>query len=109
MIRISFRYDSKKRPTGFTCSGHAGFADYGEDIVCSAITALVFNAVNSIDQFTSDTFQLETDEETGYISCLLDNEPSDDAILLLRSLELGVSGISQEYGNEYVSLFDWEV
>ncbi len=38
---------------GFLCSGHAGFARAGRDIVCAAVSVLVINTVNSIEQFGS--------------------------------------------------------
>ena len=31
---------------GFEVSGHSGYADAGEDIVCAAISALTINCIN---------------------------------------------------------------
>ena len=39
---------------GFEVSGHSGYADAGEDIVCAAISALTINCINSIETFTND-------------------------------------------------------
>ena len=52
---------------GFEVSGHSGYADAGEDIVCAAISALTINCINSIETFTNDEFLLDTDEEAGLI------------------------------------------
>ena len=86
------------------CSGHAGYAEYGEDIVCSAISALTINLINSIDTLTEDKFALEQDEDDGFISISFDQEPSKDADLLLRSFELGVNSIFREYGKEFLNI-----
>ena len=51
----------------FTCSGHAEYADYGQDIVCAAISILVINTVNSLEEFAKLRMQLETDENKGCI------------------------------------------
>ena len=86
------------------CSGHAGYAECGEDIVCSAISALTINLINSIERFTEDEFALEQDEDRGYISISFDREPSKDADLLLRSFELGVDSIFRQYGKEFLNI-----
>ena len=44
---------------GFHVEGHAGYADYGQDIVCSAVSVLVINCINSIDELTDASVLLE--------------------------------------------------
>ena len=39
---------------GFKLSGHAGFAEEGSDIVCSAVSMLVINTINCIEEFTEE-------------------------------------------------------
>lgn len=56
MISVRFNYDSSDRITGFDISGHAGLADSGYDIICSAVSALAINTVNSIENLTDDRF-----------------------------------------------------
>ena len=40
MTRVEF-FDQDGRITGFCCSGHSGYAEEGEDIVCAAITSAI--------------------------------------------------------------------
>ena len=54
--------------TGFHMEGHAGYADRGSDIVCASISVLAINCVNSIEEFTEDSFSEGMDEERGMIS-----------------------------------------
>ena len=49
MIRADF-FRSKDYFTSFKISGHAGFADYGHDIVCSAVTSAVSTVINGITE-----------------------------------------------------------
>jgi hypothetical protein len=73
--------------------------DHGKDIVCSAVTALSFNAVNSIELFTDAKFKCDLEEDGGYLFFELE-EPKNiphDTELLLNSLALGLKSIEEEY------------
>ncbi len=90
--------------TGFELVGHAGFAEYGEDIVCAAVSVLVLNTINSIETFTDDHFTCDAHEDGGYIKFQLEDTISNDSKLLLNSLVLGLQGVSEEYSEEYIKL-----
>ena len=91
-------------------SGHAEYADLGKDIVCAAVSALVINAVNSIEHFTDDESSCVSDEESGRISFRFSHIPSHDASLLLDSMVLGLEQIedSSEY-EPYIDMIFKEV
>ena len=103
-IRLLFSDD---RPTGFVCSGHALFAEEGSDIVCSAVSALTINTINSIREFTTDEAAVEQEEDGGYLSLLLRGEISDRSRVLLDSLFLGLSMIEETYGEEYLRIEEY--
>jgi len=67
MIKISIYQNEESKIIGFRSEGHAGFSHSGQDIVCAAVSALIINTVNSIEQFTSDTFDYQENEKNGYI------------------------------------------
>ena len=52
---------------GFQTEGHAGYADAGSDIVCAAISVLVINTINSVEQFTDSDCTVTQDEENAGI------------------------------------------
>ena len=85
-------------------NGHAGYADHGQDIVCSAVSVLVINTFNSIERFTDDAFNCEAVEDGGYMSMTFSDDISDRAQLLLDSMLLGLDEIQKQYGDEYISL-----
>ena len=62
MIQVSVK-KQKDNIVGFHMEGHSGYAEQGADIVCSAISALAINCVNSIEEFTEDLFSVGSDEE----------------------------------------------
>ena len=107
MIKVSFKYDHNNDPVGFICTGHAGFAAFGKDIICAAVSALVINCVNSVSRFTSSKYDLESEEKHGYIRFVLKDDPSEEAKLLLKSLKLGIDAIINDEGSKYVKLVDW--
>ena len=78
-------------------------------LICSAVSILAINTVNSVECFTSDEYTLKTDDKRGYMYFSFDNEPSEQAELLLKSFELGIKGIVEEYGNRFINLVEWEV
>ncbi len=103
MINITIYRNAEKQITGFVVLGHSGYAEAGSDIVCSAVSALVINTINSIQHFTSDQFRLEQDEDTGYIEFHVISPVSGNTTLLLNSLALGLQGVSEGY-KSYVKL-----
>ena len=105
MTQITFHKTSEGEYKGFTCDGHAGFADYGEDIVCAAISALVINTINSLEQITREQMQVETDENAGTIRCRFVDQPlKETSKALMESLALGLTQIEKQYGKNYCKL-----
>ena len=86
------------------CKGHAGYAEYGEDIVCAALSVLTINTVNSIKQLTEDKIKVFESENDGIIRMTFKDTPSKEADLLLKSFELGVKGISDQYGSKFLNI-----
>ena len=94
----------------FICDGHAGYADRGNDIVCAAISALVINTVNSLEEIAKEPLQVEADEEAGRISCSFLKQPLQEAsVVLMDSLALGLSRIAAQYGKKHCKLTFEEV
>ncbi|MCC2253156.1 ribosomal-processing cysteine protease Prp [Ruminococcus sp. CLA-AA-H200] len=104
MIRVTIYKTRRQEHAGFDISGHAGYDDSGKDIVCAAVSALVINALNSIEAFTDDETDRIVDEDTGSITFRFRKSPSHDAALLLDSMILGLEEI--ESGSEYESYID---
>lgn len=87
----------------FMISGHAGYADEGEDIVCAAVSALVINTINSIEEFTEDAFTCDCSE--GMIqNWEFTSSVSPETELLMDALMLGLANIQKSYGSEYLEV-----
>jgi hypothetical protein len=103
MLTVTFYRDPEGTPSGVQVSGHASYADKGEDIVCAAVSVLVTNCVNSIEKFTHDVFEcLAVNEEEGFLHFRL-KTVSPDSRLLLDSLLLGLTDTAESYG-DYIQI-----
>lgn len=89
---------------GFTSAGHAGCGEAGEDVVCSAVSAItqtcVLGLTNVIGLRPGKRLALEIGEETG-ITCILsgdtDEEQQQKAELLFSTMEEGLRSIKASY------------
>lgn len=106
MIQVTVWTENDKY-VGLDIHGHAGYDEYGYDIVCSAVSVLSINLANSIEAFTENLFTCEMEE--GDYHFRLIEEVGEDARLLLKSCVLGLQSIEQEYGSEYVKISMQEV
>lgn len=104
MINIAIYKNAENLITGFKVSGHAGYAEAGSDVVCSAVSALVINTINSIEHFTSDKFTYDQDEKNGLLEFHVVSPAGSNATLLMNSLALGLSGIVEEYQGKYMNI-----
>ncbi len=86
------------------CDGHAGYAQSGNDIICSAVSMLVINTINSLESLTDTEMTVTSDEESGRIDCCFLNKLDSGSILLLDSMILGLNEVVTEYGTKYLKL-----
>ena len=85
-------------------TGHAGFGEYGEDIVCAGVSALAITTVNSIEKLGGYQPIVDVDEVEGgylYVEVVGDvtKVQAQTTQILLNSLLLGLEGIQEEYPN----------
>ncbi|MCR4749614.1 MAG: ribosomal-processing cysteine protease Prp [Lachnospiraceae bacterium] len=97
-----WRKDNKA--TAFEAYGHAGYAKAGIDVVCSAISILVSNTINSLELLCHEKIDVTVDEESGLMRCVFKDVPSDSSQLLVDSMLLGLRQIQDEYGNKYIDI-----
>ncbi len=100
MIQVSFRKKGEKI-SGFSCVGHAGYAESGYDIVCAGVSALVINCINSIEKLVGDRFEYQ-EVEDGDVHFELQEPISPESELLLHSLQLGLVQIEKDCGSQFV-------
>ena len=96
VISITIIHNNAGLVLGFKVKNH------GHPIVCSAVSALTINAVNSIESLTglqAHNYRCKVNAPGGFIGFILKDSSFRNlgAGLLLDSLVLGLSGISHQY------------
>ncbi len=95
MIRAKF-FSKAGHLTGFLVSGHAGYADAGEDIVCAAVSSAVQLTANGITEVLGLRAQVRAEGDT--VSLRLDNPvASGEAEAFLQALQLHLSVLAEDY------------
>jgi uncharacterized protein YsxB (DUF464 family) len=101
MIRSIIWRDKQGRVNRFSVQGHAGAAEYGEDIVCAAVSMLVINAINSAEHLLGVTLATDDDVAPGdvksSIPVLADQTADDKLQLLLEAMVLGLNQVADTY------------
>ena len=91
MTRCEF-FTENDRITGFSISGHSGYAEAGSDIVCAAISAVVTMAEATINEVCGAKAKVRVKEEDARITLTLpascDEEESVQAVLAGMMLTL---------------------
>ncbi len=95
MIRVTlFKRDDDI--LGFLCSGHAGYAESGRDIVCAAVSALTAACANSLESVAHIRPNVKCGE--GLLAVHLpEGCESRDAQILFQGLFQGLRDIQAQY------------
>lgn len=88
MIEVAVRVDH------ISVLGHAGYAEYGKDIVCAGVTALVQTLIKSIKDLTKSTPEYLVASGEFYMKT--GNLP-EKARLLVDSFFIGICSIADEF------------
>lgn len=107
MTKITI-YKSKDEIVGFQSKGHSGYAESGSDIICSAISVLMLNTLNSLEAFTDVGIEGSVDEKKAVIAFRLTEQHSIESLVLCKALELGLSTIAAD-NPKFVSITFKEV
>ena len=106
MTKCEFFRDGA-RITGFSISGHSGYAEAGQDIVCAAITAVVTMAEATINDVCGAKAKVRVKDEQARISLTLpatcDEEDTVQAVL--AGMLLYLCNLRDEYP-DYIEVLE---
>lgn len=110
MITIEVKRDPHGLVTTIRAQGHADYADHGEDIICSAVTAVITTAMAGLEDLLGVKHKrtlldgdvgLELDQPKRLSPAL-----AEKTALMLETCVLGLKQIEYSYGNEYLAVSD---
>ena len=106
MTRCEF-FTEDDRITGFSVSGHSGYAEAGADIVCAAITTAVTMAEATINDVCGAKAKVRVKEEDARITLTLpascDEEETVQAVL--SGLMLTLISLREDYP-DYIEVLE---
>lgn len=100
MIDITINRKDSGIIQSFSISGHAFFAEKGNDIVCAGVSAVSIGTINAVHALTGITPKIEQKED-GFLNCVIPDDLSDDTSekiqLLLEGMVVSLQSIEEEY------------
>ena len=106
MTRCEF-FTEGDRITGFSISGHSGYAEAGSDIVCAAISAVVTMAEATINDVCGAKAKVRVKDEQARITLTLpvscDEEESVQAVL--AGMMITLAGMRDDYP-DYIEVLE---
>jgi len=87
--------------TGFECTGHAGYAEAGSDIVCAAVSILAYTCVNALESVAG--LKPKVKAVSGKMRVALPQGSGHDAQVILKTMRQGLRDLQAEY-SEYLLL-----
>ena len=106
MTRCEF-FTEDDRITGFSISGHSGYAENGADIVCAAISAVVTMAEATINEVCGAKAKVRVKEEDARITLTLPNscDEEDSVQAVLAGMLLTLAGLRDDYP-DYIEVLE---
>lgn len=95
---------------GYEVKGHAGYDDYGKDIVCAAISVLAQTGIFSLKKICNLDFHFSM--EDGYLEVVIPREIDEDirrdVSIVLDTILIGIESIRESYP-DYITILYEEV
>lgn len=82
--------------TGYKVSGHAGYAEEGSDIICSAVSALTQSPVYGLEKHLKLKPSYAVNREDGVLEVALNSAPTDMTQAILMTMFYGVESIARQ-------------
>ena len=98
MINVTVSVDSDHRYHGISFLGHAGYADFGEDVCCASVSSAVMLTANTV----TEAFKIKADVsvEENEIILRLENDSSEEGDKLLLGLLTHLYFLAEEFSGK---------
>ena len=106
MTRCEF-FTEEDRITGFSVSGHSGYAESGSDIVCAAISAVVTMAEATINEVCGAKAKVRVKDEDARVTLTLPTScDEEDAVqAVLAGMLLTLCSLRDDYP-DYIEVLE---
>ena len=95
MIKIDLFKNEKNLMVAYEVSGHADYAEEGQDIVCAAVSALTLAAINGLEEHLKRELSYGCND--GQLKVTLKQTPDDLTQAILATMEMALKDIAGQY------------
>jgi uncharacterized protein YsxB (DUF464 family) len=97
MLDVTFYRDSRNRLSSIFATGHASFAEYGEDIVCAAVSAILQAARLGLQAYAG--LELDVTQTAGEMHLRWPESARDQEAVqaIVTTAELSVEQIARQF------------
>ncbi len=97
MLEVTFYRDERGRLAGLQAHGHADFADYGDDIVCAAVAAVLQAARLGLAELARCELQVRQEPGTLELAWIEGDRDRESVKAIVGTAELAVEQIARQY------------
>ena len=94
MTKATFYFDENV-PYGFLISGHSGFAESGEDIVCASVSSVAYMVANTITEILKVNAEIKVND--GMMRLMVNKEQRNITKDILLGLKLHLESLEEQY------------
>ena len=106
MTKVKF-FKSNDQFIGLECSGHTGYAEYNNDVLCASLSGIIQTGIMGFINVLKINGTLKRHDEDGYIKYELpkdlNNNIMHDCQIIFKTIYAGVKDLSQGY-SQYISM-----
>ena len=97
MTEVNFYTGSRGELLGFHVSGHSGYAEEGEDIVCAAISSAVLMTMNTVTDILGVKAEVSAADGDAVMKIL--SKDAEACKSVLRGLKLHLLDLEKQYSD----------
>jgi uncharacterized protein len=103
VLEVTFYRDGHDRLAGVRASGHTDFAEYGHDVVCAAVSAILQAARLGLEHYAGGA--LAASQAPGELDAIVEESQRDveSVQAIVTTAELAISRVARRFP-EHVSL-----
>ena len=93
---INVKFDNKDNIARFLVTGHAGYAKYGKDIVCAAVSTALIMTANLYEQINNGYNIIALEAKEGYF-CLEVKTDNEVSLAISKNLADTLETLAKDY------------
>ena len=82
---------------GFQICGHAGYDEFGKDIICSAVSSAAYMTLNTVTELLKINCDAVVDQNSGYMKFKINHEDAQMCRVIFEGLKLHLIMLEEAY------------